>query len=36
MIGCLEELQQRYQAAGSRLLILQAPPEKAIPELARA
>lgn len=34
MIGSLEELQQRYAAAGSQLLILQGNPRQAIPALA--
>ena len=36
MIGCLQELQQRYQQAGSQLLILQGEPSQAIPNLAAA
>jgi deoxyribodipyrimidine photo-lyase len=36
MIGCLQALEQRYEAAGSQLLILKAKPEEAIPQLARA
>lgn len=36
MIGCLAELQRRYAEAGSELLILQAQPEKGIPQLAQA
>ena len=36
MIGCLGELQQRYQQAGSQLLILQGEPSQAIPNLAAA
>jgi deoxyribodipyrimidine photo-lyase len=36
MIGCLAELQQRYAAAGSELLILKADPVKGIPQLAQA
>ncbi len=36
MIGCLQELQQSYQAAGSELLILHEDPCKAIPTLAEA
>jgi len=36
MIGCLGELQRRYAAAGSDLLILQAEPVKGIPQLAQA
>jgi len=36
MIGCLAELQRRYAAAGSDLLILQAEPVKGIPQLAQA
>lgn len=36
MIGCLQELQQRYIEAGSQLLILQDEPSKAIPKLAAA
>jgi deoxyribodipyrimidine photo-lyase len=34
LLGCLEELQQRYQQAGSQLLILHDEPHKAIPHLA--
>jgi len=34
MIGCLQELQQRYTQAGSHLLILQDDPTQAIPRLA--
>jgi deoxyribodipyrimidine photo-lyase len=36
MMGCLQKLEQQYEAAGSQLLILKAKPEKAIPQLARA
>ncbi|MBD1922806.1 deoxyribodipyrimidine photo-lyase [Microcoleus sp. FACHB-831] len=36
MIGCLQELQQSYAEAGSQLLILQANPVQAIPNLAGA
>ncbi|WP_036484180.1 FAD-binding domain-containing protein [Myxosarcina sp. GI1] len=36
MIGCLQELEQSYQKIGSRLLILQGEPAKAIPKLASA
>ena len=36
MIGCLQELQQRYLQAGSQLLILQGKPTQAIPNLAAA
>jgi deoxyribodipyrimidine photo-lyase len=36
MIGCLQELQQRYQQAGSQLLILKGEPSKLIPNLAAA
>ncbi|MGP1374438.1 MAG: FAD-binding domain-containing protein [Almyronema sp.] len=36
LIGCLTALQQRYQAAGSQLLILKGTPENQIPELAQA
>ena len=36
MMGCLEELQQRYQQAGSQLLILQEKPDQGIPTLATA
>ena len=36
MIGCLQELQQRYAEAGSQLLILHANPVQAIPALAVA
>jgi deoxyribodipyrimidine photo-lyase len=36
MIGCLQELQQSYQQAGSQLLILQGEPTQAIPKLAEA
>ncbi|MDY6782902.1 MAG: FAD-binding domain-containing protein [Cyanobacteriota bacterium] len=34
MLGCLEDLQQRYQQAGTQLLILHDEPHKAIPNLA--
>ncbi|MEO1400315.1 MAG: FAD-binding domain-containing protein [Cyanobacteria bacterium J06635_1] len=34
MIGCLGELQERYQEAGSELLILQGKPQIEIPKLA--
>lgn len=33
--GCLQELQQRYQQAGSRLLLLQGDPQHLIPQLAQ-
>ena len=36
MIGCLQELAQRYAAAGSQLLITQGKPSQAIPQLASA
>ena len=36
MIGCLQSLQERYQQAGSQLLILQNDPVVAIPKLAAA
>lgn len=36
MIGCLQQLQQRYAEAGSQLLILNADPQQAIPKLASA
>ena len=36
MIGCLQELQERYQQVGSQLLILQGEPSQAIPRLAEA
>jgi deoxyribodipyrimidine photo-lyase len=36
MIGCLEQLQQSYQQAGSQLLILQGKPNQIIPKLAEA
>jgi deoxyribodipyrimidine photo-lyase len=36
MMGCLQDLEQRYQALGSQLLILKAKPEDAIPQLAVA
>ena len=36
MLGCLQELQQRYAAAGSQLLILHDEPRQAIPRLAAA
>ncbi len=36
MIGCLQELQQRYQEIGSGLLIVQGKPTEAIPKLAAA
>jgi deoxyribodipyrimidine photo-lyase len=35
-VGCLEQLQQRYQQAGSQLLILHDEPERAIADLATA
>ncbi|WP_013321644.1 FAD-binding domain-containing protein [Gloeothece verrucosa] len=34
LIGCLQELQQQYQQAGSQLLILRGEPSQAIPRLA--
>ncbi|MEM8805067.1 MAG: FAD-binding domain-containing protein [Cyanobacteria bacterium P01_G01_bin.38] len=34
MIGCLDELQERYQEVGSELLILQGKPQIEIPKLA--
>ncbi|NJK37222.1 MAG: deoxyribodipyrimidine photolyase [Oscillatoriales cyanobacterium RM2_1_1] len=34
MIGCLEQLQERYQQRGSQLLILQGDPQDALPALA--
>lgn len=36
MIGCLQQLQQRYAQVGSQLLILQGEPREAIPALATA
>jgi deoxyribodipyrimidine photo-lyase len=36
MIGCLQQLQQRYAQVGSQLLILHADPRQAIPALATA
>lgn len=36
MIGCLQDLQERYQKAGSQLLILQDEPSQSIPKLAAA
>ena len=36
LVGCLAALQQRYQAAGSDLLILQGQPQQQIPQLAAA
>ncbi|KJH72478.1 cryptochrome/photolyase family protein [Aliterella atlantica] len=36
MIGCLQQLQQRYAEAGSQLLIIQGNPTQAIPKLATA
>ncbi|MGJ3248842.1 MAG: FAD-binding domain-containing protein [Elainellaceae cyanobacterium] len=36
MIGCLQDLQDRYAQAGSQLLILHDAPETAIPALAQA
>lgn len=36
LLGCLEELQQAYQKAGSELLILHDTPEMALPKLAIA
>lgn len=36
MIGCLQQLQQRYTQAGSQLLILHANPTQGIPDLAAA
>ena len=36
MIGCLQQLGQRYQEIGSQLLILQGKPSQAIPQLAEA
>ncbi|MEM6251374.1 MAG: FAD-binding domain-containing protein [Cyanobacteria bacterium P01_D01_bin.156] len=36
MIGCLAQLQERYQAAGSELLILQGNPVQQIPQVATA
>ncbi len=35
MLGCLEELAQRYQQAGSQLIILKGQPEEQIPALAQ-
>lgn len=34
LIGCLEQLQQQYQQAGSKLLIVKGEPSQAIPKLA--
>jgi deoxyribodipyrimidine photo-lyase len=36
LIGCLQTLERRYEAAGSQLLILKAKPEDAILQLAQA
>jgi deoxyribodipyrimidine photo-lyase len=36
MVGCLQALEQRYEAVGSQLLILKAKPEVAIPRIAQA
>ncbi|PZD72279.1 Deoxyribodipyrimidine photo-lyase [Acaryochloris thomasi RCC1774] len=36
MIGCLQSLQQRYQKAGSQLLILHQDPAEGLPRLAKA
>ena len=36
MIGCLQQLQQRYAEVGSQLLILRAQPRLGIPSLAAA
>jgi deoxyribodipyrimidine photo-lyase len=36
MIGSLQELQERYDQAGSRLLVIQGQPQEAIPRLAKA
>ncbi|ACK68546.1 Deoxyribodipyrimidine photo-lyase [Gloeothece citriformis PCC 7424] len=36
LIGCLQELQQNYQQAGSQLLILKGKPSQAIPILAES
>jgi len=36
MIGCLQQLQQRYTQVGSQLLILHANPTQGIPSLAAA
>jgi deoxyribodipyrimidine photo-lyase len=36
MVGCLQALEQRYEAVGSQLLILKAKPEVAIPHIAQA
>ncbi len=36
MIGCLQELAQRYATAGSQLLITQGKPAQAIPQIATA
>lgn len=36
MVGCLEELQNRYGAAGGQLLILKGDPRQKVPELAKA
>ncbi|MEM7594308.1 MAG: FAD-binding domain-containing protein [Cyanobacteria bacterium P01_A01_bin.83] len=36
MIGCLKELQQKYQQLGSQLLIIKGEPQNAIPQLATA
>ncbi len=35
MIGCLEELEQRYRQVGSQLLMLSGEPSQAIPHLAK-
>ncbi|WP_338461390.1 FAD-binding domain-containing protein [Synechococcus elongatus IITB7] len=35
LLGCLQELQQRYQQAGSRLLLLQGDPQRLIPQVAQ-
>jgi deoxyribodipyrimidine photo-lyase len=35
LLGCLKQLQQRYRAAGSQLLILRDNPTEAIPRLAK-
>lgn len=36
LIGCLQELQQRYAAVGSELLMLQGDPRQSLPRLAQA
>ncbi len=36
MIGCLQQLQQRYAEAGSQLLIIKGNPTQAIPAIATA